>query len=194
MKNVLRVLLVAYFAVLLNDAALSQQAVPPPPRPTPDGPTLAATMQFIQTKLEERGRLNFAVYTHDNNDGKNYIDQYSGEPTNFQADAATCKISYHRNLKKNDVALADSDVTFSLRDVRDLVVLPADQEMKRSYAAAGHPTWDARVEPAMFLVEAREAGNQSIGFYFPDEDMANRIAKALTHAVELCGGGSKDPF
>jgi hypothetical protein len=24
--------------------------------------------------------------------------------------------------------------------------------------------------------------------------MANRVAKALVHAVELCGGGNKDPF
>ena len=130
MRNTLGVLLVACFAILLSSSAFSQQAVPPPPTPAPDGPSLAAPMQFIQTKLQERGRLNFAVYTHDNADGKDYIDQYSGEPTNFQADAATCKISYHRNLKKNGTVLADSDVSFSLHDVRDLVVLPADQEMK----------------------------------------------------------------
>ena len=30
---------------------------------------------------------------------------------------------------------------------------------------------------------------------FYDEEMANRVAKALVHAVELCGGGSKpEPF
>jgi hypothetical protein len=194
MKNIVRVFLGVFSAVLLNGAALSQQVVPPPPKPVPDGPSLAATMQFIQTKLQERGRLNFAVYTHDNADGKDYIDQYSGEPSNFQADAATCKISYHRNLKKNGTVLADADFSFSLHDVRDMVVMPADQDMKRSYAAAGHPTWDARVEPAMFLVVARGAGNQNTGFYFLDEDVANRIAKAMVHAVELCGGGNKDPF
>jgi len=32
-------------------------------------------------------------------------------------------------------------------------------------------------------------------WYFLDEDVANRIAKAMVHAVELCGGGSKpEPF
>jgi len=31
--------------------------------------------------------------------------------------------------------------------------------------------------------------------HFRDEEMANRVAKALVHAVELCGGGSKpEPF
>ncbi len=185
---------VSVFVLTAFSTAIAQQPVAPPPKPAPDGPTLAATMQFIQTKLQERGKLNFAVYTHDNADGKDYIDQYSGEPSNFLADAATCKISYHRNLNKNGTVLADSDVSFSLHDVRDLVVMPADQEMNREYAAGGHPTWNARVEPAMFLVVAREAGNQSTGFYFLDEDIAGRIAKAMVHAVELCGGGNKDPF
>jgi hypothetical protein len=46
----------------------------------------------------------------------------------------------------------------------------------------------------MFLVVERRAGNQANGFYFADEEMANRVAKALVHAVELCGGGNKDPF
>jgi hypothetical protein len=31
------------------------------------------------------------------------------------------------------------------------------------------------------------------GFIFADEAIANRIAKTLTRAVELCGGGNKDP-
>jgi hypothetical protein len=32
-------------------------------------------------------------------------------------------------------------------------------------------------------------------WYFLDEDVANRTAKAMVHAVELCGGGSKpEPF
>jgi len=75
-------------------------AVPPPPMPAPDGPSLAATMQFIQDKLQERGRLNFAVYTHDNADGKDYIDQYSSEASNIVADPAACSINYHRNVKK----------------------------------------------------------------------------------------------
>jgi hypothetical protein len=37
--------------------------------------------------------------------------------------------------------------------------------------------------------------SKGIGFAFLDEDTANRVAKAMLHAVELCGGGSKpEPF
>jgi TonB family protein len=180
-----------------QDAAPSPSqpiAVPPPPRPAADGPTLAATMQFIQSKLQERGRINFAVYTHDNADGKDYIDQYSSEAGNLFADPASCSISYHRNIKKNGVALADDNISFSLRDVQDLTVMPEEQEFKKEYATAGHPTWEARVDPPLFLVLAQRAGNQTNGFFFSSEEMANRIAKAMVHAVELCGGGNKDPF
>jgi hypothetical protein len=169
-------------------------AVPPPPMPAPDGPSLAATMQFIQDKLQERGRLNFAVYTHDNADGKDYIDQYSSEASNIVADPAACSINYHRNVKKNGAVFADDNVSFSFRDVQDLAVMPEEQEFKRAYAADGHPTWEPRVDPPLFLVVARRAANQANGFFFPSEELANRLAKAMLHAVELCGGGSKDPF
>ena len=175
-------------------AAFAQQPVPPPPQPAADGPSLAVTMQFIQARLQERGRLNFAVYTHDNADGKDYIDQYSSEASNIVADPAACTISYHRNVKRNGAAFADDNISFSLRDVQDLTVMPEEQDMKKVYAAAEHPTWDPRVDPPMFLVIARKADSQGNGFYFPSEEMANRVAKALVHAVELCGGGNKDPF
>jgi hypothetical protein len=141
----------------MSGPAFSQQPVAPPPKPAADGPTLAATMQFIQTKLSERGRINFAVYTHDNVDGKDYIDQYSSEATNIVADPATCAISYHRNVKKNGVVLVDDNVSFSFRDVQDLAVMPEEQDFKRAYAADGHPTWEPRVDPPLFLVVARKA-------------------------------------
>jgi hypothetical protein len=31
-------------------------------------------------------------------------------------------------------------------------------------------------------------------FPFTDADLADRVAKAITHAIELCGGGNKEPF
>ena len=194
MKYILRAVFIACVPLLLCITAIAQQSVPPPPQPAADGPSLAATMQFIQAKLQERGRLNFAVYTHDNVDGKDYIDQYSSEATNFVADPAACSISYHRNVKRNGAVLTDDNVSYSLHDVQDLTVMPAEQDFKKEYAAAGHPTWDARVDPPLFLVIARKAGSQGNGFYFPSEELANRVAKALVHAVELCGGGSKEPF
>lgn len=36
---------------------------------------------------------------------------------------------------------------------------------------------------------------QEFALHFRDEDAANRVAKAMIHAIELCGGGSQpEPF
>ncbi|MGA3161546.1 MAG: hypothetical protein ABSC77_10035 [Terracidiphilus sp.] len=185
---------IVYISVLTAfSAAIAQQPVPPPPKPAADGPTLEATMKFIQTKLSEQGKLNFAIYTHDNVDGKDYTDLSSIEYNNIVADPATCRISYYRNSRTNNTS--DGGVaSYNLHDVVDLVVMIAEQDWKKRAAAAGHPTWNPRFDPPMFLVMVRRAGNQENGFYFSDEDTANRIAKAMVHAVELCGGGSKEPF
>lgn len=47
--------------------------------------------------------------------------------------------------------------------------------------------------PSPNLLE--DSDPSSYDFYFHDEETANRVAKALVHAVELCGGGSQpEPF
>jgi hypothetical protein len=87
--------------------------------------------------------------------------------------------------------------------------------MKEADASAGHPEWSARVDPSVFVLrlstgvmDFETCTNQASGpptcthgkeaakleFYFFDESMANRVAQAMVHAVELCGGGNKDPF
>jgi hypothetical protein len=40
----------------------------------------------------------------------------------------------------------------------------------------------------------RDLGEAEVQVDFLDEELANRLAKALVHAVELCGGGDKYPF
>jgi hypothetical protein len=37
---------------------------------------------------------------------------------------------------------------------------------------------------------ARHAHGEESFFLFTDADLADRVAKAMVHAVELCGGGS----
>jgi len=72
MKNILRVVFVASFVVLLSNLAISQTAVPPPPMPAADGPSLAVTMQFIQDKMNAQGKINHTLNTHDNAKGEDW--------------------------------------------------------------------------------------------------------------------------
>jgi hypothetical protein len=35
--------------------------------------------------------------------------------------------------------------------------------------------------------------NTETPLFFPSEELADRVAKAMVHSVELCGGGQKSP-
>jgi hypothetical protein len=89
---------------------------------------------------------------------------------------------------------ADVDAGIDLKAVQDVVVMSRDQNMDQFDADAGHPTWSAKVNPPVWVVEVRRKTGPN-AFYFREEQMANRVAKAITHAVELCGGGKEEePF
>jgi hypothetical protein len=159
--------------------------------PAADGPSLAATMQFIQNKLQEYGKINFAMYTHDNADGKDFVDQVIVALSLVVADPATCRLSYHKTASANNGAPQGNDVTINLREVQNLIVMTGDAAQTKLNAEQGHPTRNVTVQPPIFVLAVRKAGNQENWFYLSDEEMTNRIAKAMVHAVELCGGGEK---
>jgi hypothetical protein len=194
MKKILQVSVVICVAVLLGGPALAQTAVAPPPRPAGSGPSLAVTMQFIQAKLSEQGKVNFAVYSHNNANGTDWTNLMSEENTNVAADPSTCRISYHWKATRDGAVTFDQDYWFSLRDVQKLEVRTGEQNQKKVDTDAGNPSLDTRVDPPFFALVARRPGNIENHFLFTDEDTANRVAKAMVHAVELCGGGDKDPF
>jgi hypothetical protein len=73
----------------------AQQAVSPPPKPADGGPSLAVTMQFIQDKLNQHGKINFAEYVQDNAAGNDWIVQQALEIVNVVIHPESCIISYH---------------------------------------------------------------------------------------------------
>ena len=170
--------------------------LPLPPKSATDGPDLGATMQFIQDKLNSVGRISFAAYVHDNATGSDWTNQIKAAPTKVLADPTECRVDYHWRWENNGSVTGDFDDWFYLKNVEDIVVLPLDQQQNEWNAAAGHPSWNARVEPAVFVLKVRRTDlNKTNLFHFFDEQLANRVAKAMVHAVELCGGGSKpEPF
>jgi hypothetical protein len=88
-----------------------------------------------------------------------------------------------------------------LKKVADIVVLPLEQA-REELARANHGDWVTTktysVDPPVFMLEVHETDTGDFPFLlfeFRDEQLANRVAKAMVHAVELCGGGGKsEPF
>ena len=181
------------FALVATCALIRAQDVPPPPKPPDVGPSLEATMKFIQEKLEAVGPVNFIAYVHDDKTGKEWTNDYRLLLSQVHADPSACRIDLHWYAKMDANVIVDKDVRFFLRAVRQVKVLPLAQDLDAKAAKGGHPEWVGRIEPAVFLLVA-EQGDSSVELHVLDESMANRVAQAMVHAVELCGGGSKDPF
>ncbi len=193
-------------AILAVSAGLTQErkAVPPPPKPADEGPSLEVTMKFIQDKLNSVGPVNFVIRVHDNNaTGNDSAMQFSGEVSKVVANPSTCRIDYHSKSEQDGSVVYDSDTWFSLKAVDDIVVMSMEQRQKELNTGAGHPSLISNVEPPIFLLNLRRTirlangkdGKTANSFSFSDEQLANRVAKAMVHAVELCGGGAKpEPF
>jgi hypothetical protein len=178
-----------------DSAKLYPSAASPPPKPGDEGPSLVDTMKFIEDKLNGVGPINYAVYVHDNIAGKDYADQSKIEVTNAVSHPNMCLVTFRFKAERHGMVDEDHDTYFSLKEVEDIAVMPMEQFLKEYYAAQGHPSWSTRVDPPVFALKARGSDRQPNWFFFFDEQLANRVAKAMVHAVELCGGGSKpEPF
>ncbi len=64
----------------------------------------------------------------------------------------------------------------------------------RAATASGAPEWSFKIEPPIITLLVRKNTKETNVLRFSDEDMANRVAKAMLHAVELCGGSKPEPF
>ena len=176
-------------------SAIPQQAVPPPPRPADSGPSLQATMQFIQGKLSDIGTVNFVNFVQNTNDNSTFNVNWTEEVTNVVADPATCRVSDHWKAIENGSTTQEVDGWFELRDVDRVIVKPMEQYQSEQDASLGNPNLiTTATNPRMTALVVLRPHNISYLFPFTDADMADRVAKALTHAVELCGGGNKEPF
>jgi hypothetical protein len=89
---------------------------------------------------------------------------------------------------------ASAQNTLNLKDVRDFILLPQEQNQKRIDTRNGHAAWDSQIKPGLFTIVTRRPKGLENAFLFSEEDMAQRVATALQHAIELCGGGNKEPF
>lgn len=169
-------------------AAWGQQPAAQPPEPAGGEPSLVATMQFIQARLNEQGKVNWVTSQHDSADGTNWTYAFTFEASHFVADAAACSLSYHYKFTRDGVVRSDRDASLSLHDVQDLTLTTGELRQNKVNAADGHTTWSAKIDPVIFDLVVRGKGDAEFYFFFFNEDTANRVSKAIGHAAELCGG------
>ncbi len=198
-----RTFAIAMLAMLLSatTSGLAQTAVAPPPKPADSGPSLDVTMKFIQDKVSSNGSVTCTAILTDTSTGEESTSIKQGcgfVTTHVVADPAACTISFHRKYFRYDGSVRrEGDYSLDLRKVEDISVMPIAQFWNRDGVQIQGVSC-CTVTPEVYVVWPRPVDarySRSGGeFHFYSEEMADRVAKALTHAVELCGGGNKEPF
>jgi hypothetical protein len=186
--------------VFAGATVLAQQAVPPPPQPVPDrtesrSPSLEVTLKFIQDKLNTVGTVNFAGYVHDSANNTDGVQKFSATISNAAINPGACTLSYHRLVINNGSREHDENVVINLRDVQSIAVLPDEQDWQMYLVRSGDTTKTVKDVPEIsaLVIKLNNGKDPTLRFY--EQDLADRVAKALVHAVELCGGGPKpEPF
>jgi hypothetical protein len=219
-----------------RSAASSDAPTPPPPaKPTDSGPTLAATMQFIQEKLSEQGQVAWAETVSVQPD---LIHRKFISVADVMADPAACTL-YTTETVDDSVYLPKGKTltvggkpvtadhlrshtvetdTISFRQVESVAVEKMQDIENQAYREEAHPEITVTETPPVFYLKVlasnvvfsahtstskgnqapveKDATSKMNGHTFRDEDTANHVAKAMIHAMELCGGGvtKKDLF
>jgi hypothetical protein len=222
-KRCLMTICIAVLAIS-TALAQENNSLPLQPRQADSGPSLEVTAKFIQDKVAEQGVIKFAVLSQDTVDDTydDYTDYESFDSTGFSIDVSKCSFraqsetTIHNPGRKSE---DDRDYSYdgrgSLGSIKQLQVVPASTWWTQGGAGTG---WTRRIEPPFFVlslhgpkltedkcpdsgkaaVDCRDAGYPdwlALTLAFRDEETASRVAKALVHAVELCGGGGQpEPF
>jgi len=198
------VLLLIFMAATV--VVVRSQDVPLPPKPTDDGLTLEFTMKYIQDRLNAVD-IKWTQTGHADAGDIHYEDKYS--VASAEADPKGCTIAYQEILRDRslDTSSSSTDVesfhySISLRAVANVTVQPRSEfdrrlGFNREYSPAVYALTIKMVPGKALHLQRWRRDYEDRGeatLFLPDEDLAGRLAKALVHAVELCGGGDKDPF
>lgn len=133
---------------------------------------------------------------HDTQTGNDSRYNVTYQITNVVADEDQCRISYHWKSTRGQASLPEADLWFSLRNVQYVQSKPYEQFQTEVDARAGDPnTVTSSTNPPLTVLMVHQSRNiKEQPFILDDPQLADRVARALTHAVELCGGGNNEPF
>jgi len=173
----------------IASTACGQQSAPPKSAAIPQ--PLTAAMAAIQKELNAVGKLNFVVHIY--NAEEKGDSPYSEQLSNVVADPATCTIHYHWWRMMHGDVVNDEDVSLKLHDVEIVATLSHDEYLKKVAKEEG-PTPDGdrgyyeKFDPPLFIVLVQISDEDGAAFSFTDAKQAGRVGKAMTQAVQLCGG------
>jgi hypothetical protein len=191
---------------ILALSALSCSVVAQQSAPADSGPTLAVTMQFLQDKLGSQGKIRFAKHVLMSPSGNKVDTDETIEVTAVKADARACLLKYHEKsveinrdsdsldakgklIKKGAPLVVNSENVLKLAGATGIRVQTAEEAFTEGnrYIVLGVPqTFTLTIDPSFFVLAIQTSEKVKVSFYFPDQQIADRVGKAMQHAVDLC--------
>jgi hypothetical protein len=179
------------FAALLRESIKQCSAVPVTPKPAVGGgPGLTETLNFIADKLSTQGRVSSSVkLTRDNDPGWIRV-AYDVDIFQVSTSPATC------TMRMDATGMPITELRLSFRRIGKIEVMKFKDYMARFRPSNVDEAYRTIIEASpTFVLYITIPGGESKALYFSDETLANRVAKAINHAAELCGAGAnKEPF
>jgi hypothetical protein len=171
-------------AIMSGGTVEHYQAVP---SPAVTGPKLDQTLQFIADTINELGTVSY-VWTPLDGSAPEEVGHTYGQA---HFDSAQCTVGYADATKLGNQMPAIV-INIPLRQAKDIVVLPMEQYVNSTTSVSPQGIMVLRVR--ILHPDPNKQLRYLSELVVSDADLADRLAKAFTHAIELCGGGSKDPF
>jgi hypothetical protein len=161
------------------------------------GPSLEATMKFIEDKVNGIDKVEYAFVQKNPVTGKVVNSATMTHRVHITLNPSTCGLHWEHVWLLGDGSgdpktIPTQPATVSFKDAQRMEVLTVEEADNRSFAASAKETI---VQPTPYELKLYLSSTKKpLEFYFFDQDLANRVAKAMVHTTELCGGGNSDPF
>jgi hypothetical protein len=151
-------------------------------------PSLNDTLRFIEQKLNSESSVAYESRSEDNST------QVSFRVFEAQTDPATCQIRYRALFTSDGRPSWKRNGVLSFRRVQKIEILAEQDSLNRAMEQGGSNIRFV-MTPAAYRVNVTSSGGQLIAWaLFADEAMADRVAKAMNHAAEICRPEIKEPF
>ena len=159
---------------------------------TSSSPTLEVTLKFIGDFMTAESPVS---YTETDNAFKDKPETYSFSYRDFRQEG--CVLRYGIDERTTDERLKyDRSKDFSKLlplAIRIQTVAEYEAQIVASEPALRGTTYT--ISPEVYIVRmSKSFDSDDMNFYFNDRQGAERVMKAVNHAIELCGGAKDQPF
>jgi hypothetical protein len=159
-----------------------------------NSPSIDVTLGFIRDKIAQQGQINYGSSTHDATTNQTWANQFTVEASNVSADPSDCTVGFHWHSTVDGKQASDLDTAIRFKIVTSVQVSSMTDDIARLNADGGHTSWTSQISPAITVVLLRKSDGHTNTADFRDHDMAERVAKAMRHAADVCGGTTSVPF